>query len=59
MLIVLDAGANVLSILVLTPTKEAFGAYETDVERMLSALIVKRAARAEPAVQPQTSTSYK
>jgi hypothetical protein len=42
-LIVLDAGASVLSMVVLTPTRDAFGTYEAEIETMLGGLVVKRA----------------
>ncbi len=43
MLVVLDAGVRVLSMIVLTPTLSAYDAYATDVEGMLSTLSVQRA----------------
>lgn len=61
MLIVLDAGASVISMVVVTPTEEAFKAYEAEVERMLSGLVVKRVERTEDApagvvaAEPQTA----
>jgi len=61
MLIVFDAGASVLPMLVLTPTEDAFEAYEAEVERMLSGLVVKRVERTEDApagvvaAEPQTA----
>lgn len=49
MLIVLDAGASVLSMVVLTPTEDAFEAYEAEVESMLSGMVVKHVKRTEEA----------
>ncbi len=42
MLIVLDAGASVVSMLVITPTVAAFDAYSAEVQAMLSTLVVRR-----------------
>ncbi len=42
MLVVLDAGARVLSMIVLTPTLAGYDAYAADVEGMLSTLSVQR-----------------
>ena len=60
MLIVLDAGASVVSMLVLTPSVEGFGAYRAEVYGMLSRLVVRRVSpspqalptSAEPRVAP-------
>ena len=53
MLIVLDAGASVLSIIVLNPTLAAYEAYAADVEALLSSISVRPVAPSAPA--PQTS----
>jgi hypothetical protein len=60
MLIVLDAGASVVSMLVLTPSVEEFGVYRAEVYGMLSRLVVRRISpspqalptAAEPRVAP-------
>jgi hypothetical protein len=39
---VLDAGASVLSILVMSPNEASFAAYEKDVEKMLNGMTVNR-----------------
>ena len=41
-LIVLDAGASVVPILILTPSTEAFEAYTAEVQAMLGGLVVSR-----------------
>lgn len=47
MLVVLDAGASVLSVLVLSPSEEAFEAYEAEIEKLLRGMAVKKVAAAE------------
>jgi hypothetical protein len=61
MLIVLDAGARVLPIIVMTPNEDEFEVCKAEVERMLSGLVVKRVERTEDAsagvvaAEPQTT----
>lgn len=49
MLIVLDAGARVVSLLVLTPTLSAYDAYAAEVEGMLRTMTVERRGEGSPA----------
>ena len=46
LLIVLDAGSSVISMLVLSPSVATFDAYNAEVQAMLSGLEVRRAAAA-------------
>ena len=48
MLIVLDAGASVLSIIVLNPTLAAYDAYAADVEALLASISIRPVARSAP-----------
>ena len=50
--IVLDAGASVVPILILTPSTEAFEAYSSEVQAMLGSLVVSRADATPPAAPP-------
>lgn len=53
--IVLDAGASVLTIVIVSPSEQAFTAYEADVEKMLGSLVARPAKRADaPAVAAAT-----
>jgi hypothetical protein len=51
-LIVIDAGASVVPILILTPSTEAFDAYSSDVQAMLGGLVVSRADNKAPPPPP-------
>jgi len=46
MLFVLDGGASILSVVVITPTLDSFNAYRTDVDAFLSSLSLRPAAPA-------------
>ncbi len=52
-LVVLDAGSQVVSVLIVTPSMEAFSAYEADVKGLLAGLAVTRAETGAPAPPPQ------
>ena len=56
MLIVLDAGTSVVSMVVITPTVAAFDAYSADIQAMLSTLVVRRvgASSEAPATNSET-----
>lgn len=51
-LMVLDAGAQVMSVLILGPSGEALGACTGDLQAMLGGLVVRRADGAPPAAAP-------
>jgi len=54
-LIVLDAGSSVMSILILTPSTDAFEAYTADVQGMLAGLSVRRQESSGGAAAPSAA----
>ncbi len=56
MLIVLDAGASVVPILILSSSTEAFATYDAEVKSMLGSLVIRTADAAAPQPAPDATS---